>query len=55
VAQGASLDLGGGAWMVGRLGKQAARELNIDGNHGAGGGALVVPREGGGFLPFIDG
>jgi hypothetical protein len=45
-AQGASLDLGEGTWMVGRLGKQAARELNVDGSHGAGGGALVVPRKG---------
>jgi hypothetical protein len=45
VAQGASLDRGGDAWRVGRLGKQVARELAVDGNHGAGGGALMVTRE----------
>jgi hypothetical protein len=45
VAQGASLDRGGHAWRVGRLGKQAARELAVDGNHGAGGSALMVTRE----------
>jgi hypothetical protein len=49
-APGASLDLGGGAWMVGQLGKPAARELDVDDSHGAGGGALVVSRKGGSYL-----
>jgi hypothetical protein len=35
VAQGASLDRGGGAWMVGRLGKQAARELDATAGYGS--------------------
>jgi hypothetical protein len=49
-AQGASRDLAEGAWVVGRQGKQAARELNVDGSHGAGGGALVVLRKRGSYL-----